>query len=108
MLPAIAYNLLQSIELLATASTALADKTIRGFVVNRATIEDRVNRNPILVTALNPVIGHDKAAKIAKKAYREGLAVLEVAEELTDLPKDELVELLDPSKLASPGPKWTN
>ena len=102
MLPVIAYNLLQSIGLLARAATVLADKAIEGFVVNRENIADRVGRNPILVTALNSVIGYDKGAEIAKKAYREGRPVLEVAAEMLDIPEAELARLLDPRNLISP------
>jgi fumarate hydratase, class II len=99
MLPAIAHNLLQSIMLLANASRLLADNAIAGFTVNRERIGAFVDQNPILVTALNPVIGYDKAAQIAKKAYAEGRPIKDVAAEMTDLPKEELDKLLDPRKL---------
>ena len=99
MLPAIAHNLLQSIMLLANASRLLADNAIAGFTVNRERIAAFVDQNPILVTALNPVIGYDKAAQIAKKAYAEGRPVKDVAAEMTDLPKEELDKLLDPRKM---------
>ena len=81
MLPVIAHNLLQSIHLLASVSLALADSAIAGFTVNRARLAEALDRNPILVTALNPVIGYEKGAAIAKKAYAEGKPVLEVAAE---------------------------
>ncbi|MYJ96220.1 MAG: class II fumarate hydratase, partial [Proteobacteria bacterium] len=71
MLPVIAHNLLQSIELLANTARLLADEAIEGFSVNESHIQAALQRNPILVTALNPVIGYDKAAAIAKRAYRE-------------------------------------
>ena len=74
MLPVIAYNLLQSIHTLGSASRVLADKAIAGFTVNEERITDLVGRNPILVTALNPVIGYEKGAKIAKRSYAEGPA----------------------------------
>ncbi len=99
MLPAIAHNLLQSIMLLANASRLLADNAIAGFTVNRERIAAFVDQNPILVTALNPVIGYDKAAQIAKKAYAEGRPIKDVAAEMTDLPKEELDKLLDPRKM---------
>jgi fumarate hydratase, class II len=105
MLPVIAHNLLQSIDLLANASRLLADKAIAGFTVNEARIADLVEKNPILVTALNPIIGYDAAAKIAKRAYAEGRRVKEVAEELTDLSPAELDRLLDPAALAEGGIK---
>ena len=99
MLPVVALNLLQSIELLANASRLLADKAIAGFCVNEARIREALDRNPILVTALNNVIGYELGAKIAKTAYAEGRPVIDVAEEMTDLSREELTELLDPSKL---------
>lgn len=99
MLPVIAHNLLQSIMLLANASRLLADNAIAGFTVNRERIAAFVDQNPILVTALNPVIGYDKAAQIAKKAYAEGRPIKDVAAEMTDLPKEELDKLLDPRKM---------
>jgi fumarate hydratase class II len=103
MLPVIAYNLLQSITLLANAARLLADKAIAGFTVNRERTVDLVERNPILVTALNPVIGYDKAAQIAKRAYAEGRRLKEVAAEMTDLSPKELDRLLDPRALTEGG-----
>jgi fumarate hydratase class II len=102
MLPVIGYNLIQSIELLANAARALADKAIVNFTVNQQSISDRVDRNPILVTALNSVIGYDKGAEIAKTAYAEGRPVIDVALELTDLSREELAKLLDPAILTGP------
>jgi fumarate hydratase class II len=99
MLPVIAHNLIQSIELLANAARALADKAIASFTVNNESISDRVGRNPILVTALNSVIGYDKGAQIAKTAYAEGRSVIDVALELTDLSREELEKYLDPARL---------
>ena len=103
MLPMIAHNLLQSIELLANASRVLADKAIAGFTVNEENLKQALDRNPILVTALNSVIGYEAGAAIAKKAYAEGRAVIDVAEEMTDLSRDELSKLLDPEKLTRGG-----
>jgi fumarate hydratase class II len=103
MLPVIAYNLLQSITLLGRASRLLADKAIAGFRVNEARIADLVDRNPILVTALNPVIGYEMGARIAKKAYAEGRKVKEVAAELTNLSPAELDRLLDPRAMTEGG-----
>ncbi len=99
MLPLVARNLLESIELLAGAVPLLADKAIASFKVNEARLKDALARNPILVTALNPVIGYAKAADIAKQAYREGRPILEVAVERTDIPKADLERLLDPVRL---------
>ncbi len=103
MLPVIAYNLLQSIEILANGSHILADKAIAGFTVNQQNIEAALGKNPILVTALNPVIGYELGAKIAKTAYAEGRAVIDVAEEMTDLSRDELEKILSPHKLTQGG-----
>ncbi len=103
MLPVIAHNLLQSITLLGNAAQLLADKAVAGFIVNRTRISGLVDQNPILVTTLNPVIGYDKVAEIAKKAYAEGRSVKEVAAEMTNLSKKELDRLLDPKKMAEGG-----
>ena len=105
MLPVVAYNLLQSIELLTSASTCLADKAIAGFTVNTDNINRALARNPILVTALNPVIGYEKGAEVAKKAYQEGRPVKDVAREMTDLTDEELDRLLDPVALTEGGIK---
>jgi fumarate hydratase class II len=103
MLPVIAHNLLQSITLLGNASRLLADKAIAGFTANRDRIASLVDKNPILVTALNPVIGYDKAAQIAKKAYAEGRSLKDVAAEMTDLSREELNRLLDPRPMTEGG-----
>ncbi|HEY5641721.1 MAG TPA: class II fumarate hydratase [Woeseiaceae bacterium] len=103
MLPVVAYNLLQSIHILSTACTQLADKAIAGFTVNEDNINRALGRNPILVTALNPVIGYELGAKVAKKAYAEGRAVKDVAREMTDLTDEELDRLLDPAALTEGG-----
>lgn len=103
MLPVLAYNLLQSITILASASTVLLDKAIAGFTVNESNIAQLVGKNPILVTALNPVIGYELGAKIAKKAYAEGRGMKDVALELTDLTAEELDRLLDPRTLTEGG-----
>jgi len=105
MLPVIAYNLLQSLELLAIGCRNLADHALAGFRVDRERIGTALSRNPILVTALNPVIGYEKGAAIAKKAYAEGRSVLEVAAEMTHLSEDELRRLLDPKALTEGGVK---
>ncbi|MGC2031730.1 MAG: class II fumarate hydratase [Steroidobacteraceae bacterium] len=103
MLPVIAYNLLQSVELLGIGSRNLADLALAGFTVNRVRLEDALARNPILVTALNPVIGYEKGAAIAKKAYAEGRPILEVAAEMTHMSVEELRRLLDPKTLTEGG-----
>lgn len=103
MLPVIALNVLQSIELLANSVKVLADSAIKGFTVNTDTVAQSVSRNPILVTALNAIIGYDLGAKIAKTAYKEGKAVIDVALEYTDLSRQELEKHLDPLKLTLGG-----
>ena len=103
MLPVVAYNLLQSIEALANVARLLADKAIAGFKVNEANLNAALDRNPILVTALNPVIGYELGAKVAKTAYAEGRPVKDVARELTDLTDEELDRLLDPAALTKGG-----
>ena len=99
MLPVIAANLEQSMELLANGCDALAENAIAGLAPNRERIAEQVSRNPILATALNPLIGYDRAAEIAKRAYREKRAVFDVAREMTEIDDNELRRLLDPLRM---------
>ncbi|OZG73295.1 aspartate ammonia-lyase [Hahella sp. CCB-MM4] len=103
MLPVIAYNLLQSIELLANSAKSLAHKAIASFSVKPEVLERALAMNPILVTALNSVVGYAKAAEIAKQAYQQQRPILEVAEEETDISRERLQELLDPRALTKGG-----
>lgn len=103
MLPLVAHNLLQSIGLIANVSRLLADKAIASFVVKEEKLQEALAKNPVLVTALNPVIGYLKAAEIAKQAYREGRPIIDVADEQTDLGRAELERLLNPEKLTHGG-----
>ena len=103
MLPLIGANLLHSLEILSTSARLLADKAIRTFAVNEAQLSEALHRNPILVTALNPVIGYAKAAEIAKQAYREGRPIVDVAVEQTDLSREEIERILDPVALTRGG-----
>src|SRR6202051_3528093 len=103
MLPVIAYNLFQSLELLGIGCRNLAGHAVGGCTVNRERLGAALSRNPILVTALNPVIGYEKGAAIAKKAYAEGRAVLDVATEMTGLSRAQLERLLDPMALTQGG-----
>jgi fumarate hydratase class II len=103
MLPVIAYNILQSIEILGNVSNLLADKAIAGFTVRTDNLQQALAKNPILVTALNPIIGYAKAAEIAKAAYKEGRPIIEVASEMTDLSRKDLEKLLDPAHLTQGG-----
>jgi fumarate hydratase class II len=102
MLPVIADSLLEAIGLLTGSADALA-RTVRGFRVREARVEAPLARNPILVAALNPVIGYLEAARIAKRAFAEGRPVLDVAEEMTELSRAELERLLDPRRLTGGG-----
>ena len=103
MLPVIAYNLLKSINLLSGAMNVLSKKAISSFKVNHENLAVSISKNPILVTALNPIIGYEKAASIAKKAYKENRPIIDVAAEETDIPKSKLKRLLDPAKLSKGG-----
>ncbi len=103
MLPVIAHNILESARLLGNAARALADKAVAGFTANEGHAADLVEKNPILVTALNPVIGYEKGAAVAKRAYREGRRLKDVAAEDTDLGIEELDRLLDPKKMTEGG-----
>jgi fumarate hydratase class II len=105
MLPLVAYNLLQSIELLANAAICLADKAISDFKVHQTNLDRVLDRNPILITALNPIIGYEKGAAVAKKAYAEGRPIKDVAREMTGLNDEELDRLLDPTSLTKDGIK---
>src|SRR5690606_41906304 len=101
--PANALNLRISAGLLPTYSLHLADAAIAGFRVRADHIREALDRNPILVTALTPVIGYEKGAATAKQAYKEGRPILEVARETTGLSDKQLMKLLDPAKLAKGG-----
>ena len=103
MLPLIARNLLESISLLASVMPLLAERCIDGFTVRRGRIDEALARNPILVTALNSVIGYELGAATAKRAYAEGRPILDVAIEMTGLPEARLRELLDPLALTRGG-----
>jgi len=102
-LPLIAANLLDSIQLLANVSRLLADSAIAGLKVRPERVREALERNPILVTALNPVIGYERGAAIAKQAYASGRPVLEVAMEVTGMDQKTLLPLLDPAVLARGG-----
>ncbi|NUS59635.1 MAG: class II fumarate hydratase [Lysobacter sp.] len=103
MLPLIAANLLESISLLSNVMRLLADTAIAGIKVRKDKVDEALGRNPILVTALNPVIGYERAAAIAKKAYAEQRAVFDVALEMSGLPAAKLKALLDPAALTKGG-----
>jgi len=102
-LPLIAANLLESVQLLSNVSRLLADSAIAGLTVREDNVRNALDRNPILVTALNPVIGYEKGAAIAKQAYKQNRPVMEVAIEVTGMTEAQLKPLLDPAALAKGG-----
>ena len=99
MLPLFASRLLDSMQLMSRSATSLADDAILGFTVRETSVTEPLAKNPVLVTALNPVIGYLKAAEVAKAAYQQGRPVLDVAAEMTDLSREELESLMDPQAL---------
>ena len=103
MLPVIAYNLLKSITLMSNSMPLLANKAIKTFKVNKKNIAESLGMNPMLVTALNREIGYEKAAHVAKKAYKEKRSIVDVAHEETGLPLKRLKILLNPEKLIKGG-----
>ncbi|MBN2359111.1 MAG: class II fumarate hydratase [Deltaproteobacteria bacterium] len=103
MLPLVAYDLLTSIQLLSAAARALADKAIAGLNVNEQRIAERVARNPILISALTPLIGHEQGAAILRRARAANRSILDVALEVTGRERAELERLLDPMPLTHGG-----
>jgi fumarate hydratase class II len=97
MMPVMAWDLLDSIELLANASRNFAEKLIDGLEVDRTRAEGFVEQSLAMGTALAPVIGYDRAAALVKEAYASGRTVREVAREKSGLPPEEVDTLLDPS-----------
>lgn len=103
MLPVMAYNLLQSIELLATASNNFAAKCIEGIKANEERCKSLIEESLAMCTALAPAIGYEAAAKIAKDAYKSGKTVRQVAKEQKILQEMKLTRLLDPWRMTKPG-----
>jgi fumarate hydratase class II len=104
-LPVVAYNLLQSAEILGNGAVLLGDSAIAGFTTNQDKLNEALNKNPILVTAINSIIGYEKGAAIAKQAYKEGRPIRDVCKEQTDLTDEELERLLDAAELTKGGIK---
>jgi len=100
--PVIIYNLLQSIRLLADASRSFADRCIVGIEANRERIEELLHRSLMLVTALTPHIGYDKAAEIAKKAHREQLTLKEAALALGYVSEEDFGRWVRPEDMLEP------
>ena len=98
MLPIIAHNVIESFNILISSVVAVTD-TIDTLTVNHTSIKESLDRNPIIATKLNEIIGYDKAAQIVKEAYKTNKPILEVAESMTNLSRAQLQKLLDPKKL---------
>jgi fumarate hydratase class II len=105
MVPVMARNLLESIRLLASVSRTLASRCVDGIAADEQRCRAYALASPAIVTALNPIIGYEKGAAIAKKAYAEGRPILDVAAQMTHLESAELRRLLDPLALTSGGIK---
>jgi fumarate hydratase class II len=103
MLPMMARNLLESIQLLAAASRVFADRALAGLQANEATCRGYIEISPSMATALNPLIGYDAAAEIAKRSFKERRPVRELAAEMTKLTKAEIDAALDPARQTKPG-----
>jgi fumarate hydratase class II len=103
MLPLTARNLLESIRLLAAVSRVFADKALAGLVANEDTCRDYIEISPSMATALNPLIGYDKAAEIAKRSFKDRKPVRALAAEMTTLSKAEIDAALDPARQTQPG-----
>jgi len=102
MLPLIAFDLLTQLSLLTGAARSLEEQAITRLEANVGTLAERAGRNAMLVTALTPRIGYDLAGRIARTALEQGRSVIDVARELSGLPESELVDLLDPMRMARP------
>ena len=98
MLPIIAHNLIDSFNLIINSTFSLID-TINTFKINKKNIQDNLERNPIIATKLNEVIGYDLSAAIVKEAYKSNRSIIDIAMEKTDLSRAKLLKLLDPKKL---------
>jgi fumarate hydratase class II len=103
MMPLIAHNLLQSISLLASAADNFADKCVVGIIANAGRARELVERNIIVVTALNPHIGYDKGAIAAKEAFATGRNVADVVVEKGWLTSEQVAELLDIKRMTEGG-----
>jgi fumarate hydratase class II len=100
--PVIIHNLLQSIGLLADACESFTDHCVEGLAANRPAIEKHVANSLMLVTALNPHIGYDHAARVAKKAYAENLTLKEAAVSLGLLTAEQFDQIVRPEKMIGP------
>jgi len=101
-MPVIAFNVLQSIKLLADACESFTDNCVVGIEANEANIKKHLENSLMLVTSLNPVIGYDNAAKVAKKAHKENKTLKEAAIELGLLTSEKFDEVVRPEKMIGP------
>ncbi len=99
MMPVIAYDVLDSIELLAAASRNFAERCIAGLKANEGRLRDTIEQSLALATALTPEIGYERAAALAKVAYESGRTIRQVAEQQSGIEQHKLAELLDPMKM---------
>tara|TARA_B100000674_G_scaffold439592_1_gene402010 strand:- start:309 stop:608 length:300 start_codon:yes stop_codon:yes gene_type:complete len=98
MLPLLAHNIIESFNLLISSTMSLTN-TVTSFEINESSIKHSLERNPIIATRLNDIVGYDKAATIVKEAYKTNKPIIDVAESMTDLTRSQLTKLLDPKKL---------
>ncbi len=102
MMPLIAYDLLDSIDLLSAATRNFAEQCVAGLEADEGRLRDTIERSLALCTALTPEIGYDRAATLAKEAYASGKSIREVAREHSGIPEARLAELLDPWNMLTP------
>ena len=102
MMPLIARNLLESIEILANVCTIFRERCVRGIEANREAGEATIEKSLSLVTSFAPVIGYDKATALAKEAFQSGKTIRELAREKKILPDAEIDKILDPRKMLQP------
>jgi fumarate hydratase, class II len=103
MVPLVARNLLESVHLLARAATVFAEKVVAGLEADAEVCAGYIEKSPAMATALNPLIGYDRAAEIAKRAAKERRPVRELAREMTDLSPEAIDRALDPRRQTEPG-----
>jgi len=100
--PVIIHTYLQSVRLLGDAASSFYENCVKGLAPNRQVIENHLSRSLMLVTALNTVIGYDKAAMIAKKAHGEGITLKQAAHDLGLVAQEKFDKLVDPTRMIGP------
>ena len=103
MMPVMAHALLESITLLSNMARAFASRCVAGIEANEDRARELLEKNPSIATALNPYIGYDRAAEVAKQAAREGLSVREVVERRRLIPLEKVDEALNVRNMTEPG-----